>query len=81
MGILKKAASGVLTILPCSRTRVRSARQNGCGLAGRTFLNIPPTNDIQLISGFYLQWERDIQQSHYTELRKFSQTKDSSWAC
>jgi hypothetical protein len=34
--MLKKAASGVLAIVPCSRTRVRSARQKGCGLAGRT---------------------------------------------
>jgi len=33
MGMLKKAASGVLALLPCSRTRVRSARQNGCGLS------------------------------------------------
>ncbi len=42
MGMLKKAASGVLALLPYSRTvRVRSARQKGCGLAGRTFLTIP----------------------------------------
>jgi hypothetical protein len=53
--MLKKAASGVLAILPNLRAHrlaalrgvrahvfhVRSARQNGCGLAGRTFLNIP----------------------------------------
>ena len=28
MGMLKKAASGVLALLPCSRTSVRSARQH-----------------------------------------------------
>ena len=34
MEMLKKATSGVLALLPCSRTKVRSAHQNGCGLAG-----------------------------------------------
>ncbi len=48
-GMLKKAASGVLALLPCSRTRVRSARQKGCGLAGRTFLNIPCLLQISLL--------------------------------
>ena len=55
MGMLKKAASGVLDLLPDLRAYrlaalrgvraqvrpVRSARQKGCGLAGRTVFNIP----------------------------------------
>jgi len=53
VGMLKKATSGVLALLPDLRAhrlaalrgvrahvlRVRSARQKGCGLAGWTFLN------------------------------------------
>jgi hypothetical protein len=38
--MLQKSASGVLGVLSCSRTGVRSARQNACGLAGRAFFNI-----------------------------------------
>ena len=42
MGLLKKAASGVLSpFIRAHVLRVRSARKNGCGLAGRTFLNDP----------------------------------------
>lgn len=35
--MFKKAASGVLGLLLCSRTRVRSAHQKPCGLAGPGF--------------------------------------------
>ncbi len=66
--MLKKSASSVLALLPNLRAhrlaalrgvrahvlRVRSARQNGCGLAGRTFLNIPPpTDDVRLIEDLF----------------------------
>ena len=65
VGMLKKAASGVLALLPCSRTpSVRSAHQKGCGLARgngtswragvgrvrkRTFLNIPMKSGCQRV--------------------------------
>ena len=62
MGLLKKAASGVLAIFPCSRTtHVRSARKTSVspcgmnqamrGLAGRTFLNRPQPLKGHLILG------------------------------
>ncbi len=55
LSLVEGAASGVLPLLPDLRAhrlaalrgvrahvlRVRSARPKGCGLAGRTFLNIP----------------------------------------
>jgi len=55
--MLQKAASGVLAFLPCSRTGVRSVRQNGCGFAGRTFLTIPLAVNIGSISSIYGLWE------------------------
>jgi len=50
-GMFKKGVSGVLGALSCSRTGVRSARQSACGLAERTFLNIPPSTLCQRSKG------------------------------
>ena len=66
-GRLKKAASGVLAIVPCSRTRCTLRAQNNgdalrdavnnLGLAGRTFLNRPEPLDIQLVPGHIGPWK------------------------
>jgi hypothetical protein len=58
--MLKKAASGVLAFLPYSR----SARQKGCGLAGRTFLNIPLAADVDCPSGIYRLWKVKYSTGH-----------------
>ena len=56
-GLLKKAASGVLAIFPCSLLEVRSARKNDCGLAGRTFLNRPEASNMQRACGSIWPWK------------------------
>jgi len=64
-GMLKKAASGVLALLPCSRTESTLRASKGLRPCWTDFFEqFPPIDDAWLLWSFYWLWEGDIQQTH-----------------